>query len=388
MVRVLYVSAAGERGGLEVVLLSILKAVDRSRFTPNVALLEGGPLVGEVRDTDTETWVIEAGRVRNVMRAADAIAHLVRLIKRERIAVVHTMNAKAHLYGGCAAALCGAPCVYHLHGVPRPSPSRDGIVSLLSVIVPAARTIACSRFVADTFRQAWRSRRQVTVVHNGLSPWLRERETRSVREELGIADAEPLVVMIARLQRWKGVHVFVDAAAEVARLCEDARFLVVGGSLFGLERDYPAELRARAERLGLFKALRFVGHQPSTARFFADADVVVHASVEPEPFGMVVLEAMAAGKPVVATDLGGPREIVLDGETGYLIPPNRADLLAESIVTLVQNPELRARMGQVGQIRFTATFVAERMCRELERIYEGLTSRPRGSASGRSGLAP
>src|SRR2546430_1687700 len=214
--RVLYVSPLAERGGAEVVLLNILKSLDRSRLTAGVALLQDGPLVSEVRSTGVPVWVVEAGRVRQVTRGVRAVARLARLIRQERIDLVHTMNAKAHLYGGWAAALRGVPCVYHLHGVPRPSLSHDGVVSALSVALPAAGTLACSEFVADSFRKVWRSRRAVKVVWNGLMPSGAAPSAGEVRAEFRIPYAAPLIVTVARLQRGKGIHVFIDAASRVS----------------------------------------------------------------------------------------------------------------------------------------------------------------------------
>src|SRR5207245_3773023 len=104
------------RGGVEVVLLNILRSLDQSRFKPTVVLLQSGPLVAEVRSIGSPVRVVEAGRVRDVSRAIRTVADLAELMQREAIRVVHTMNAKAHLYGGTAAALRGVPCVYHLHG--------------------------------------------------------------------------------------------------------------------------------------------------------------------------------------------------------------------------------------------------------------------------------
>ncbi len=377
MLRILYVLPVGERGGLEVVLLQILKSLDRSAFGPGVAVLEDGPFIAELRETGTPTWVIESGRVRNVPRAAATIMRLTRLVTEEGIDVVHTMNAKAHLYGGSAAAVCGLPCVYHLHGVPRPSLTRDGVVSALSVALPAARTVACSQFVADGFHEAWHSRRAVRVVRNGLIAPTLTPSPGQLRAELRIPDGATLIVMVARLQRWKGVHVFIEAAAQVARLRSDVHFLVVGGALFGLEETYGLDLRSRVATLGLDGTVVFTGHRIDVDRFFAAADVIVHASIEPDPFPTVLLEAMAAGKPVVASDLGGPREIVIEGETGYLVPPDCADRLAESILSLIENPDLRLRMGRAGAARFGAHFGAGRMAGELQAMYLQLVTHSR-----------
>jgi glycosyltransferase involved in cell wall biosynthesis len=360
----------GQRGGLEVVLINVLKALDRLRFTPAVALLEDGPFANEIRNLGVETWVIESGRARNVVRAASAIARLIRLIKREEIDVVHTMNSKAHVYGGSAAALCKVPCIYHLHGVPRFRLTRDGILSLLSVLVPARRTVACSAYVAGAFERAWLSRRQALVVRNGV---VSECDTMpngpAVRQDFRIPEKAPLVVMVTRLQRWKGVHVFLDAAARVINQIPEARFMIVGGALFGLEQDYAAELHERVKSLKLGDAVRFVGFRSDVFTFYSAADLVVHCSIEPEPFGMVLLEAMACGKPVVASDSGGPREIVLNGATGLLVPPNDAAGLARAVLTLLDDPERSVRMGQAGATRVREHFSAARMVRQLQAIY-------------------
>src|SRR5919109_3063469 len=119
------------------------------------------------------------------MSGTRAVLRLRKIIKQERIDVVHTLNAKAHLYGGSAAALSGKPCIYQLHGVPKPSLTRDGVVSLLSLLVPANRTIACSRYVAETFRNCWRSRRDVAVVHNGSLARAKNAQALTIREEFG-----------------------------------------------------------------------------------------------------------------------------------------------------------------------------------------------------------
>jgi glycosyltransferase involved in cell wall biosynthesis len=192
----------------------------------------------------------------------------------------------------------------------------------------------------------------------------------SVRQEFGIPDDAPVVLMVARLQRWKGVHVLVDAAANVVKNQPRARFIVVGGTLFGLEKDYALELRQQVERLKLIHAVTFAEFRSDMFRFYSAADLVVHCSIQPEPFGMVLLEAMAHGKPVVASDSGGPREIVERGVTGLLVPPEDAEGLARAILMLLGDPGRGVRMGQAGAARFRSLFSAERMVRQLECVYE------------------
>src|SRR5688572_10324372 len=125
MLRILFVSAVAERGGQEVILRNILTGLDRSRFSPRVLCLADGPLVQELEETRTPVTVFRAGRLMNAGRTTQAIARTVKLIRDERINVVHTLNAKAHVYGGWSAAIAGVPSCYHLHGVPRPTLTRD-----------------------------------------------------------------------------------------------------------------------------------------------------------------------------------------------------------------------------------------------------------------------
>lgn len=372
MLKVLYVSAGAERGGVEVVLLNTVKSLDRSRFTPVVLFLRNGPFVREVEATGTETHVIEAGRVRHVLRGTAAVARTVRLIRKEGIHLVHSHNAVAHIYGGMAALIAGVPSLFHLHGVPRPAASREGFLDLLSVVVPARRTLACSAYVAETFRRAWSSQRPVSVVHNGTLPDPMVGDVSSVRQELGIPETARIVLMAARLQRWKGVHVFVDAAAHVTRIHPEVRFVIVGGALFGLEQNYPLQLRKQIERLKLNEVVQLVGHRADISRFYSAADLVVHCSIEPEPFAMVILEALAWAKPVIASDSGGTSEIVEHEVTGLLVPPKDPEHLAQAILALLEDPERGLQMGRAGAARVRTYLTAERMTKQLEGIYTEL----------------
>lgn len=354
-------------------MLNILKSLDRSRIVPQVLFLLDGPFVKEVQETGTETHVISAGRIREIVKAWKAVHRTVELIRNQGIDLVHSHNAKAHIYGGLAAMFAGIPSLYHLHGVPKPALSRDGLVSLSSVLVPARQTIACSNHVARDFKTTWRTRRSVVVVHNGVMPANAGSSAGpSVRSEYGIPDKVPLIVLACRLQRWKGAHVFLESAFNVVQEFPEAWFMVVGGTLFGLEESYGQELRRQTERLGLSRHVVFTGYRSDISRFFAAADIVVHSSIEPDPFPTVLLEAMAWGKPVVASDSGGPREIVQHDVTGLLVPPNRPDLQSQALLKILCNPDLGLQMGQAGAARFRAEFQATRMTRQLEALYQNV----------------
>jgi len=366
------VSAAAERGGLEVTLLNIVNHLDRSRFAPHVVFLTDGPFVKLVQGAGIETHVVDAGQVREVLKGGKAVHRLTRLIRQLGMDLVHTHNTKSHLYGGLAAACVGVPCLFHLHGVPRAAMSRAGVVDMSSMLVPTRATVACSEYVASAFRLAWPSQREVTVVHNGieLEPPLSQAEVDSVRAECGVPAGASLVLLVSRLQKWKGVHVLLDAVPIVLKRHPAAHFVIVGGTQFGLEKDYALALRGQAEQLQLNQAVYFAGPRSDVFRFYSAADLVVHSSIEPEPFGLVILEAMACGKPVVASDSGGPREIVENGITGLLVPANHPQELAEAIVNVLDNPQGAAQMGMAGLARVRSSFSVKKMVNQLQSIYE------------------
>jgi glycosyltransferase involved in cell wall biosynthesis len=189
----------------------------------------------------------------------------------------------------------------------------------------------------------------------------------AIRRSLGWEEA-PLVGIVGRLQRWKAQHVFLEAAALVARERSDARFVVVGGAVLGTEGTYPEDLAAQAAELGLGGRVRFVGHQDDVPPWFDALDVAVHAT-NGEPFGLVLVEAMVLGTPVVATAVGGPTEIVEEGSSGLLVPPARPDAMAAAILRVLGDAALAARLAAGGRRR-ARHLTEERMAAGLAAVLE------------------
>jgi glycosyltransferase involved in cell wall biosynthesis len=374
MTTILYVLPVAERGGAEVILLNIVANLDRARFRPIVLVLEQGPFVAEVERLGVDVVVIPSGRVRSVVKAARAVAQIRDLIRRQSIDIVHTFNAKAHIYGGLAAMWARVRCLFHLHGVPRPSLTRDGVVSTLAVLISADSIVACSQYVADAFTRIWPRARHASVIYNGLAIDAQQTSdvARTVRSEFGIDDEAPLIVSACRLQRWKGPHVLVAAAARVLKARPDARVLIVGGSLFGLEPHYERELRDLVDRLGITRSVTLTGFRSDTHRLLAAADVVAHCSIEPDPFPTVIVEALTLGRAVVAADAGGPVEMIDDGVDGRLVPAGDVARLADAIIELLDDAPLRLRIGTAAARRAAARLQADRMVREFEHTYLSL----------------
>ena len=181
----------------------------------------------------------------------------------------------------------------------------------------------------------------------------------------------PVIALIGRICPWKGQHIFLRAAASVHRRFPSAQFKIVGAPLFG-EEQYEAEVRRLCTELGLDAAVEFTGFCPDIPRLIPELDVVVHASTTGEPFGQVIIEGMAACKPVVATNGGGVPEIVVNNETGLLVAMGDADAMAEAICKLLADPVMARRMGLQGFMRVKECFTIEHTVQKVHAVYRQL----------------
>jgi glycosyltransferase involved in cell wall biosynthesis len=189
-----------------------------------------------------------------------------------------------------------------------------------------------------------------------------------LRARLGVPPSAPIAVSIGRHVPEKGYRHLVDGAARLERTKPDVHWILVGdGELRG-------ELEAQAQRLGLVSHVHFTGWRDDVAEMLALADVFVLPS-ESEGFGRVLVEAMAMGRPVVATNVGGIPDIVLDGETGLLVEPANAAALADAVRALVDEPARAARLGAAGRVRAESTFSLGAHVDAVERVYEEVLGR-------------
>jgi glycosyltransferase involved in cell wall biosynthesis len=351
---------ATQRGGAEATLLHVLRhGRDKARWL--VAFLEDGPLVGIAESLEAQAMVVEAGRVREMRRLGGATRVLARTIRAWRPDAVLSWMPKAHLYGGPIAWRLRLPSLWFQHGLPSTTDPIDRLVTLL----PATGVLAPSITVAAAQAALW-PHRHAHVAYPGVDAQaLAEGDGAGPRRRLaalGVPDGAPVVGLVARLQRWKGVHVLIEALPELLRAQHETHVVVVGGD-HPLEPGYREHLLGLAQRLGVAERVHLVGYQADGPAWMRAFNVVVHAS-DREPFGLVVLEAMALGKPLVAGAEGGPAEIIRDGRDGYLVPFGDARMLADRIGRLLADSELAHRIGAAAAQR-AQQFTAERFAGEV-----------------------
>jgi len=307
---------------------------------------------------------------RYAWRFWPTVRFLSRLIRDTGAHLVHT-NGAVVLGGPLAARRMGRPSVVHVRctAIARPAAVASGVVRMLGRT--SARIVAISGACAQPFAGRGLGSR-VTVIPNGvdLERFARAAADRDLwRRAYGLAPGAPVVGQVCRIGADKGVREFVDLAAQVREAVPEAHFVVVGAPHLAREHAYLGEVQDRAARLGLGDRVHFAGRREDIPAVMAGLDVLVALSRE-EGLGRTAIEAMAAGRPVVANNVHGLREVVSHGETGFLAGPRDTRDAAGRVVALLKDAELRARLGRAGRARAEARFSAATCAQAVERVYE------------------
>lgn len=372
--QVLYVQPVGRQGDAESVLLTLLRGLDRRRFLPHVVCLEDGPFVQAVQETGALVSLIPAGRYRHFPGLGRTVGAISRYMRRVGIDLVHSNGDRAHLCGGMAACFTRCPAIWHLQDLVSLDRMR---IDQMVWHVPVSLMFAASEFMrGEVLARRPDCATEVVAVAPGVdavgvfNPRLVfPEQVLRLRAELDLGDAGPIVLVVARLQQWQGVQVFVEAVAQLRRRWPYAVFVVAGAALFGLERDCAEVLRCRVDALGVADQVRLVGHCDDMPCLFALADVVVHPTIAPDLSCMTVIEAMAMERPVIVPAVGGSSEAVLHGRTGLLIPPGDPSVLAEALDRLLSVPSYAQQLGQCGREHVLGHYTQTHLCQRVEQMY-------------------
>ena len=378
--RVLFLDHAGVLGGAELSLFDLASAFGARA---EVLLFADGPFrtMLESRGIAVAVEPLRAlGKVRKETRLPRAAAlfdalRLASLAARRASGadILYANSQKAFVVAAAAGVLSRRPVVWHLRDILEPphfsAANVRAVVTLANL--RAKRVIANSGATARAFISAGGHAGLVHVVHNGIDPApfdaVSDAAAAASRRALGLRDDAYVIAHFGRFHPWKGQQLFLQPLARLG----DARALIVGAPLFG-EEAFEAELRAQAVRLGVAPRVQFLGFRDDVPTLMRAADVVVHSSIYPEPFGRVVVEGMLARRPVVATRGGGIAEIVTDGETGVLVPPNDPAALATALEALRADPGLAASIAERGSALARAKFTVGAMVRGVDDALAGL----------------
>ncbi|MDX6475822.1 MAG: hypothetical protein QOH95_1333 [Gaiellaceae bacterium] len=356
-----------EPGGAERRLLSLLGSLDRSRYRPLLVCVDRvGALAPEAHALGLDPVVLGRGARWDV----SGVRRLARIVRTERASIVHGWLFLGNAFARVGGQLGRAPVLIASEGAAITTFSATRLVvgrTVETLLAPLTNAfIANSEATAAGMRRLGVPARKIDVIHNGvaLSPPLDDEERTRLRRELGVSDATPLVVMVARLDpAFKDHSTFLRAMA----LLPQARAAVVGD---GSGRQAAERLAAE---LGIGDRVVFTGFRSDAARVVAAADVSVLLTYS-EGFSNVVLESMAAGVPVVATDIPSNREAIRDGADGLIVAVGSAEATADAIGSFLAHPELARAVSAAARVRIAKQFSLEAQAERTMALYDRLLS--------------
>jgi len=416
--RILYLDTAPSVGGSVISLYGLLAHLDRSRYEPYVVCSVEHEYVARFRELGVEVFVEDGrsvaadhrpawaadvrrsslGEIARRLPVARSLYHglgfalyvagvlwpraraLRERLHRLRVDLVHTNVRIGHDREGILGAfLAGTPCVCHLRDFERLNLFDRWLASR------AQRYIYISDAVRRDHELAGMPPERGRVVYNAVESavWAKGLTTKEARQSLGLNPGRPVVGVVGRLESWKGQDVFIRSLAEVRKEVPSVLGLVVGDGV-AHEPDYRQQLAQLREDMGLWDHLEFWPFQADVARVMLALDVLVLPSRLPEPFGRVLIEAMAAGRPVVATDAGATPEIVRDGVHGLLVPPNDPRALGASVSYLLKHRQEAASMGERGRKRAQDQFNMAKHVEGIESVYGEMLRGSQASARSES----
>jgi glycosyltransferase involved in cell wall biosynthesis len=379
--RVVYLDHVARLSGGEIALARALAALG-TRVDAHVILGEDGPLVGRLRQAGASVEVVPMPAAAREVRKDHVrpgrlgpgvlwaslryVWALRRRLREIRPELVHTNSLKAALYGGVAGRLAGIPVIWHIRDRIAPDYLPKAAVSMVRVasrVLPAV-VIANSAATLATLREP---RRGVVVTNTVVYDAIRAGAPRSLTDESPFR-----VGIVGRLAAWKGQDVFLRA---FARGFPDGgtEAWIVGQAMFGEDERYADTLLDQAKQLGIAERVVFRGFRENVWDELAQLHMLVHCSVIPEPFGQVVVEAMAAGVPVIAANAGGPAEIITDGVNGILTAPGDVAALAAAMRRVHDDSALRRTLVSGGLSR-AEHYSPEHTARAVMIVYDAVAA--------------
>jgi glycosyltransferase involved in cell wall biosynthesis len=335
-------------GGGEKMLTDLLEYGRGQSVEWTVIFLEDGPMIKQVESWGIAAHIIHAGRLREIHRLGATVLKIAKIARHQNFDMLIGWMPKAHIYSGLAAKLVGIPSLWY----DLERPNKSGRLRQLINSIPAYGVINLSRSSYELQQKLFPDIK-TCLVYPGVDI---ERfnpsqlpSVKDIRIKLGLPLDVPIVGIVGRMQRWKGIHTLVQSMAKLHQHYPNLHCVIVGGE-FELEKEYFSYLKQLAKDSEFSTQIIFAGQQTEIPEWTQAMDIVVHASSN-EPFGIVVIEGMALGKPMVAGAEGGPTEIITPDVNGLLASYEDVDGLCESISRYLEDPEFTHRVGQAAMMR-------------------------------------
>ncbi len=398
--RILYLENCIGYGGAAICMKLLVANINRDKYYPIVVTSQNNKNYQSIKDVADWYYIRDKFIDRNYLKkilesfflklkikgrfvvvvnsVADYIInlfpYLLRLlffVKRKKVDLIHLNNDPlSNMAGVIISKLLRIPCVCHVRDpVTWDSKTVRWLYNNVNHIITVAEWI---RGKVIEFGVAEDT---VLTINDGrvLEEFIKPFDAESTRNCIGLSEKQHSVGIVGLLIPWKGHRVFVDAAQIVRKKFPECKIFIIGNAPDNY-KEYEEELKKIVVEKGI-KDLVFTGHRDDIPSVMRTLDIIVHTSISPDPYPNVVIEAMAAGKPVIATNIGGPPEMIEDYKTGILVPPRDPVILAEKICELLTNQDLRISMGEEARkVAFKRNSI-EAHVRQVENVYENIMNK-------------
>lgn len=346
--KVLFVDQSGKLGGAQLSLVDVASALGPDS---SVVLFEDGPCRSRLEDAGIKVQVlknrtIESRKDGGLWQGLKAVIQALPLIREiaqnaKKYDIIYANTQRAFIFGALAGLIANRPVVYHLRDIL--STDHFSIVNIKVAVFIANHwsrlVIANSHATAQSFIQSGGKKALVKVIYNGFDPEVYQSspiDRDRLRRELNLED-KFVIGQFSRLSPWKGQHILLEALAQ----CPDSVVGVfVGAALFG-EDEYVHQIKQQVSDLGLTDRVHFLGFRSDIPHLMGACDVIAHTSTAPEPFGRVIIEGMLCGRPVIAADAGGAKELVTNHVTGWTVEPGNSKHMATAMIECFEHSDLR-----------------------------------------------
>ncbi len=367
---ILYIQVVTIMGGAPLSLIQLASRLDSSKFKPLIVTSRQGQFTEELSRAGLAYRIVPMGMWRKGKSFPGiplSLYRLYKLIKQENISLVHANTLWDNPYAALPANFCNVPAVCHIRSTPRPDMVKKYFLH------KASRLICVSEYARKSLGEL--NEVSLSTIYNGIDLTYGQLHgvSQRVRAELGFSPDNILVGLISRLDPLKGQETLIQAAREVLAKFPKTRFLLAGEPKDKMP-DYLHQLKFMVKSAGLDAFFIFTGYYSNTIELTAALDISVLPSFS-EGFGRTNLEAMALSKPVVSTNIGGIPEVVEDGLSGFLIPPNDPSKLAQKLMELIADKDKRKNMGQQGYKIVTQKFDLNQQIKKVEALYEELVEK-------------
>ncbi len=386
-IKILFFDHSPVISGAEYSLLDILQGLNNGPRDCHLLTVKGGQLIRPAGDLGVTIHGISlSDRILSISKhglqkgpwkfltvsgeAVKAVISICRLLRREKFDIIYTNSLKSHILGGLAGRAAGVKVIWHVRDIPvHKTPAR--MIRIFSAFLPD-RIIAVSEAASRPFDAS-----KVSIIYNGIDTdkvhKMAAREMPAeIKRILRNSKNCQFIGIVGQIARWKGQDVFLRAVRLLAGKLPRAKFLIIGESLF-LEQGFKQELENFVAGNKIQKRVVFTGQLENVYPLMQRLDILVHSSIEPEPFGRVIIEAMALGVPVIAARGGASDEIIRDGDDGLLVSPGAHGQLAGAIERLLADKPLRKRIINNGSIRVRRAFGLKEM---LDKISDLIHQMP------------